>query len=731
MDENLSGNASFRGEDGKEAEEFIQAVRKAAFDANKDRDNEWMARFASTCMSGKALRWYESLDDDVQESWRRLKKAILVSYPPAREDSIIPSPSAAPAAPAAAFPPAAPETPSFPQVYIAPPPQSNTRKPPAGKPPAGKPPAGKPPPGKKPPAGKPPAEKPPSGKKPPAGKPPAGKPPAEMPPSGKKPPAGKAPAGKAPAGKKPPAGKPPAGASPQAAAQRASSFPADLNPVTPAPSGSSSSKPSNNPFAGARGIIEIRYTETNKFMGHISRTLRGNGAAQVTRSGRNSGQAQQVYVKKEPSSIHFNIGLATGFIGHTQSLGLTWVHQKSARAPAGYRYAAAVFMEGSDGSSSSINSNAYEGISEAAIWDIAPNGKMTATSDGKYLAFYVFEETNQINVFPDFNSYVASRGVAQQWDRVAPIVQVMDIAIEDLAGAFAVPPPFNDASPGDCYLQSLEGVRFKVLRHVLTNSSRYFERLFEDLPPSAPGDLPKLLMDEDARTLHALLILLYPVHAKISSINIAQTIKLLEIRDKYDITDNAILFILGGVVGTNITGDGLVDDPMGLYSLSWRFGFQPEVQLFSRYLHGIDLNDEDLVNRLIHHAGSVKAYIALSDLHRRREAALDNIIEALEPRKHFCSAHSASDTMFFAFISLIKNAARTALLSPVPKVGQGGAISFLGLQSEDEMRAVTWCSTCYAGADKTKLSSRLQAAIDKYPQEIKIVPGYDTRAAWH
>ncbi|KAG8946530.1 hypothetical protein FRC04_011588 [Tulasnella sp. 424] len=307
----------------------------------------------------------------------------------------------------------------------------------------------------------------------------------------------------------------------------------------------------------------------------------------------------------------------------------------------------------------------------------------------------------------------------------------MDIAMEDLTGAFVVPPPFNDTSPGDCYLQSLEGVRFKVLRHVLTNSSLYFERLFEDLPPSAPGDLPRLHMDEDAQTLHALLILLYPVHAEVSSISITQTIKLLELRDKYDITETTLMFILTSIVGTNVNGDGIIDDPLGLYCLAWRYGFQPEVQLFSRHLHHIDLNDEALVNKIIRHAGSVKAYIALSDLHRRREAALDNIIEALEPRKHLCSAHSASDTMFFAFISIMKNAARNALLSPRPKVGECDAISFLGLQSEDEIRAVTWCSACYAGADKIKLSSRLQAAIEKYPQEIKIAPGEDTRLDWY
>lgn len=295
--------------------------------------------------------------------------------------------------------------------------------------------------------------------------------------------------------------------------------------------------------------------------------------------------------------------------------------------------------------------------------------------------------------------------------------------VEDLIfsrRAFEPPPPFDNASPGDSYLQSRDGVIFKVLRHVLTNSSRFFERLFEDLPHTEPGDLPKLRVEEDARTLHALLILLYPVHADATTIDTEHTLKIVEIQEKYNVPDTTMMFFLGSVIGINVkkSREGSIDDPMGLYSLAWRFGFQLEVQLFSRHLHGIDLNDETIADNLLRHAGSVKAYIALSDLCRRREAALDDIIEALEPRKHFCAAHSSSDTMFFTFISLMKNAARNALLGPWPQVNEEEAISFLGLQSEDENRAVGWCSSCYADADKTRLSGRLQKALEKYPQEI-------------
>ncbi|KIO26646.1 hypothetical protein M407DRAFT_199554 [Tulasnella calospora MUT 4182] len=193
-----------------------------------------------------------------------------------------------------------------------------------------------------------------------------------------------------------------------------------------------------------------------------------------------------------------------------------------------------------------------------------------------------------------------------------------------------------------------------------------------------------------------------------------------------------MMFFISNVIGINAqrSRDGPIDGPMGLYSLAWRFGFQLEAQAFSRHLHGINLNGEKLVDELVRQAGSVKAYTALYDLRRRRETALDDIIEALEPRKHFCVAHSASDTMFFAFISLMKNAARNALLVPWPEINEAGAISFLGLLSEDEGRAVAWCSSCYAGADKERLSSRLQKAVEKYPQELTILPSTDSWMAW-
>ncbi|KAG9043000.1 hypothetical protein FS837_010145 [Tulasnella sp. UAMH 9824] len=83
---------------GKEVEDFIQAVRKHAFDKGKQNDNQWTAQFASTCFTGTALRWYEDLPSTKQADWRFLRHALLEQYPAGGKPSnfTIPTPAAAP-----------------------------------------------------------------------------------------------------------------------------------------------------------------------------------------------------------------------------------------------------------------------------------------------------------------------------------------------------------------------------------------------------------------------------------------------------------------------------------------------------------------------------------------------------------------------------------------------------------------------------------------------------------
>ncbi|KAG8925321.1 hypothetical protein FRC00_004116, partial [Tulasnella sp. 408] len=98
-------NLVFKGVDGAEAESFISSVIRTARGEGKARDNDWIVDLASSYMRGEALRWYIELDEDTQNDWKLLRRAILRQYP---SSTLAPVPSLQPTIPvpaAAATPP--------------------------------------------------------------------------------------------------------------------------------------------------------------------------------------------------------------------------------------------------------------------------------------------------------------------------------------------------------------------------------------------------------------------------------------------------------------------------------------------------------------------------------------------------------------------------------------------------------------------------------------------------
>ncbi|KAG8894527.1 hypothetical protein FRB99_001199 [Tulasnella sp. 403] len=85
------GHPVFKGEDAAECEDFIQNIRRYAFSQGKLKDNEWMALFASTCLSGKALRWHKKLDKETKENWDLLETALLEKWSTGDSDPDNPS----------------------------------------------------------------------------------------------------------------------------------------------------------------------------------------------------------------------------------------------------------------------------------------------------------------------------------------------------------------------------------------------------------------------------------------------------------------------------------------------------------------------------------------------------------------------------------------------------------------------------------------------------------------
>ncbi|KAG8895023.1 hypothetical protein FRC01_012614, partial [Tulasnella sp. 417] len=63
-----------------DVESFIGAVRKHSLLKGRHTDNLWTAQFASTCLQGGALRWYETLPESTQNDWTQLCAALTESY---------------------------------------------------------------------------------------------------------------------------------------------------------------------------------------------------------------------------------------------------------------------------------------------------------------------------------------------------------------------------------------------------------------------------------------------------------------------------------------------------------------------------------------------------------------------------------------------------------------------------------------------------------------------------
>ncbi|KAG8950455.1 hypothetical protein FRC04_007470 [Tulasnella sp. 424] len=76
----------FRGGSGSDCEEFVRAVYTYAFEKDKTEDNKWMATYAATRLSGKALRWYARQDNSVKMDWSALQIALLDQYPPSDDE---------------------------------------------------------------------------------------------------------------------------------------------------------------------------------------------------------------------------------------------------------------------------------------------------------------------------------------------------------------------------------------------------------------------------------------------------------------------------------------------------------------------------------------------------------------------------------------------------------------------------------------------------------------------
>ncbi|KAG8930530.1 hypothetical protein FRC01_002652 [Tulasnella sp. 417] len=81
---------TFNGVNGLGYQDFLQKIRCIAFNEGKSRDNTWVADLAVLHLSDEALTWFETLSDDVQGDWGKLRRAIIQKYG-AQDDELVTS----------------------------------------------------------------------------------------------------------------------------------------------------------------------------------------------------------------------------------------------------------------------------------------------------------------------------------------------------------------------------------------------------------------------------------------------------------------------------------------------------------------------------------------------------------------------------------------------------------------------------------------------------------------
>ncbi|KAG8858254.1 hypothetical protein FRB96_005384 [Tulasnella sp. 330] len=73
---------TFGGTPSEDIDAFLENVLTTSFMQGRERDDRWNAFLASTCLTGTAMRWFSLQKPDVQCSWTKLSRALVLAFPP-------------------------------------------------------------------------------------------------------------------------------------------------------------------------------------------------------------------------------------------------------------------------------------------------------------------------------------------------------------------------------------------------------------------------------------------------------------------------------------------------------------------------------------------------------------------------------------------------------------------------------------------------------------------------
>ncbi|KAG9029569.1 hypothetical protein FRB95_005198 [Tulasnella sp. JGI-2019a] len=77
-----STRPTFSGTADEDVAVFIHNIQRVAFGMGRQRDNDWQADYAATCLTGNAIRWYSELEDDnIRYNWTLLRRALSQQFP--------------------------------------------------------------------------------------------------------------------------------------------------------------------------------------------------------------------------------------------------------------------------------------------------------------------------------------------------------------------------------------------------------------------------------------------------------------------------------------------------------------------------------------------------------------------------------------------------------------------------------------------------------------------------
>ncbi|EIW63000.1 uncharacterized protein TRAVEDRAFT_34260 [Trametes versicolor FP-101664 SS1] len=190
-----------------------------------------------------------------------------------------------------------------------------------------------------------------------------------------------------------------------------------------------------------------------------------------------------------------------------------------------------------------------------------------------------------------------------------------DIELSNGPGGFH---PLFSSPDGDVVLGSKERVLFRVHSYTLKTTSGWFRAMYS-LPQksaSASGEVSPadtIYVDEDAPTLEGLLRMVcgLPI-PRLDSYDVIEPI--LHAAEKYDMSGPM------SIVRALVVTPPLLSDPLRLYAIACRYGWQDEALMASRYTLTLELHAPE-------HRGTLQklgtdALLSLFQLHRTRRETL-------------------------------------------------------------------------------------------------------------